>query len=107
MKKLMIDAVAPLAKGGKCPETVFEIDADYAETLKGGSFALYLLDTRVSKIELKVEGIVEDHDYFVVPGASPSDFKPALATKPNGDTFTFDAPADSTFFKVIGARKFR
>ena len=45
-------AVAPLAKGGKCPETVFEIDADYAETLKGGSFALYLLDTRVAKTEL-------------------------------------------------------
>ena len=45
-------AVAPLAKGGKCPETVFEIDADYAETLKGGSFALYLLDTRVEKGQL-------------------------------------------------------
>ena len=49
-------AVAPLAKGGRCPETVFEIDADYAETLKGGSFALYLLDTRVSKTELSGEG---------------------------------------------------
>ena len=48
-------AVAPLAKGGRCPETVFEIDADYAETLKGGSFALYLLDTRVSKTELSGE----------------------------------------------------
>ena len=45
-------AAAPLAKGGKCAETVFEIDADYAETLKGGSFALYLLDTRVSATEL-------------------------------------------------------
>ena len=49
-------AVAPLAKGGRCPETVFEIDADFAETLKGGSFALYLLDTRVSKTELSGEG---------------------------------------------------
>ena len=45
-------AVAPLAKGGKCAETVFEIDAEFAETLKGGSFALYLLDTRVSATEL-------------------------------------------------------
>ena len=170
-------AVAPLAKGGRCPETVFEIDADYAETLKGGSFALYLLDTRVEngklasasrrdadgtaelptsvnavgqasgstspstspstssasavalatvgvytevdaptiatmevkgeKIELKVSGMVENHDYFVVPGSSPSDFMPALATRPEGDTFTFDAPKDAPFFKVIGARKFR
>ena len=47
-------AVAPLAKGGKCPETVFEIDADYAETFKGGSFALYLLDTRVKGADGKV-----------------------------------------------------
>ena len=174
-------AVAPLAKGGKCPETVFEIDADYAETLKGGSFALYLLDTRVEngqlasasrrdadgtaelptsvnatgavslggdtvgtgtgsvgsvkagavslatvgvytevaaptiatmevkgeKIELKVSGMVENHDYFVVPGATPSAFKSALATQPVGDTFTFDAPKGATFFKVIGARKFK
>ena len=160
-------AVAPLAKGGRCPETVFEIDADYAETLKGGSFALYLLDTRVEKtelakgeklavnavgqasgstspstspstssasavalatvgvytevaaptiatmevkgekIELKVSGMVENHDYFVVPGSSPSDFMPALATRPEGDTFTFDAPKDAPFFKVIGARKFK
>ena len=45
-------AVAPHAKGGRCPETVFEIDADYAETLKGGSFALYLLDTRVENGKL-------------------------------------------------------
>ena len=172
-------AVAPLAKGGKCPETVFEIDAEFAETLKGGGFALYLLDTRVSKtelsgaagvralptsvnavgsvirdssdsndsiaaaggvtsvkagavslaevgvytevaapkiaamrimgakVELKVEGMVENHDYFVVPGSSPSDFMPALATEPAGDTFIFDAPKGAPFFKVIGARKFR
>lgn len=161
-------AVAPLAKAGKCPETVFEIDAEFAETLKNGAFGLYLLDTRVSatelakdvngkpasvnaagaasaaasdsfssstatsvslatvgvytkideptisalevkgaQIELKVAGMVENHDYFVVPGTSPSAFKPALATKPVGDTFTFDAPADATFFKVIGARKFK
>ena len=179
-------AVAPLAKGGRCPETVFEIDADYAETLKGGSFALYLLDTRVEKtelakgeklavnavgrvfrdsrgvrddsdvrdssdsndsivaaggvasvkagavslatvgvytevdaptiatmevkgekIELKVSGMVENHDYFVVPGSSPSDFMPALSTRPEGDTFTFNAPKDAPFFKVIGARKFK
>ena len=160
-------AVAPLAKAGKCPETVFEIDADYAETLKGGSFALYLLDTRVSKtalakekrlvvnatgeaaaaechgstvgivkagavslakvgvytevappkiaaikvtgskIELKVDGMVENHAYFVVPGSSPSDFMPALATKPEGDIFTFDAQKGAPFFKVIGARMFK
>ena len=47
-------AVAPLAKGGRCPETVFEIDAAYAATFAGGSFALYLLDTRVRDADGKV-----------------------------------------------------
>ena len=46
-KNTQIVVAAPLAKGGKCPETVFEIDAAYAATFAGGSFALYLLDTRV------------------------------------------------------------
>lgn len=45
-------AVAPLAKGGKCPETIFEIDAAFAETLKGGTLSLYLLDTRTTKTTL-------------------------------------------------------
>ena len=163
-------AVAPLAKGGKCTETVFEIDADFAETLKGGSVSLYLLDTRVTKtelakadklsvnaigpaspspspstststspstssstsvalatvgvytkideptitamkvsdatVELKVSGMVDAADYFVVPGSTPSAFKPALSIRPVGDTFIFDKTFDATFFKVIGVRKF-
>ena len=40
-------AVAPIAEKGRCPETVFEIDADLAKSFQGGIFALYLLDTRV------------------------------------------------------------
>lgn len=40
-------AVASLAKGGRCPPTLFEIDAKDAVNSAGGSFALYLLDTRV------------------------------------------------------------
>ncbi len=45
-------AVASLAKGGKCPETIFEIDADFAAELANGTFALYLLDTRTSATTL-------------------------------------------------------
>ena len=38
---------APIAKGGRCPMTVFEIDADYAaRNFAGGEWAVYLLDTR-------------------------------------------------------------
>ena len=51
-KNTRLVVVAPLAKDGCCPATVFEIDAAYAATFAGGSFALYLLDTRVEKAEL-------------------------------------------------------
>lgn len=38
---------APVAKGGRCPTTVFEIDADYvAKNFTGGEWAVYMLDTR-------------------------------------------------------------
>lgn len=46
--------VAGVAEGGKCPTTVFEIEAADFEAYEGGSFALYLLDTRVKDAEGKV-----------------------------------------------------
>jgi len=40
--------LAPVAKGGKCPNILFQIDAAIAEALEGkGSYGVYLLDTRV------------------------------------------------------------
>lgn len=36
-------AKIPLAKGGRCPTTVFEVSSDY---VSGGYFFVYLLDTR-------------------------------------------------------------
>lgn len=39
--------VAPLAKRGRCPVTVVEIDANDAKQYENGKFSLYLLDTRV------------------------------------------------------------
>lgn len=43
--------VAGVAEGGRCPTTVFEMEAaDYA-AYEGGSFSLYLLDTRVKDSE--------------------------------------------------------
>ena len=39
--------VAPLAKNARCPLTVLEIAAGRMPEYDGGSFALYLLDTRV------------------------------------------------------------
>jgi len=41
-------AYVPVAKGGRCPTVVFEIDADLAETLAGGEYSIYMLDTRLA-----------------------------------------------------------
>jgi len=40
--------VAPLAKGGRCPTVVFELDAELAEVYRNGSYGIYLLDTRLA-----------------------------------------------------------
>jgi len=39
---------APVAKGGRCPTVVFELDAALAESYQGGSFGVYLCDTRLA-----------------------------------------------------------
>lgn len=172
--------VAPLAKRGRCPVTVFEIAAEDAKQYENGTFALYLLDTRVkgadgvvrlasyvggvprivnslgstgaegrdmasvagvagginaasatqlgkvgvytqiespqitaievagAKIRLQVKGMSDAAEYFVVPGNTPGNFAPAMNVKADNEGFTFDKPEDqnSTFYKVIGVRKF-
>lgn len=40
--------VAPVAKDGKCPVILFQIDVAKAEAMAGGSYGVYLLDTRVA-----------------------------------------------------------
>lgn len=40
--------VAPLAEGGKCPYTVFQIDSQSANYMSTGTYAVYLLDTRTA-----------------------------------------------------------
>lgn len=41
-------AVLPRAKNGRCPTTVFQVDSQVADALTGGSYAVYLLDTRLA-----------------------------------------------------------
>lgn len=45
---------APLAKDGRCPLTLFQIDSKKAP--KGGVYSVYLLDTRGSKEQIVVTG---------------------------------------------------
>lgn len=48
---------APVAKDGKCPFIKYEIDEDYAkENYDGGSWAVYLLDTRTFAATLSADG---------------------------------------------------
>lgn len=171
--------VAPLARLGRCPLTVAEIAAADTNKYVNGSFALYLLDTRVkgtggavtlasyrngrpcvvnsfghsdataesvasgvgvagrvnavsavrlgsvgvysqidapeitaivvadAQIRLEVKGMNPAADYFVVPGASPNGFAPAIDAKADATGFTFEKPEEpATFYKVIGVRKF-
>lgn len=46
--------VASLAKRGRCPVTVLEISAEDAKQYENGTFALYLLDTRMNGADGKV-----------------------------------------------------
>lgn len=38
--------VAPVAKDGKCPDLIYQVDAGIADQLKQGQYGVYLLDTR-------------------------------------------------------------
>lgn len=43
--------VAPVARDGRCPAVLFQVPKDDVDVLKGGHYAVYLLDTRVSSGE--------------------------------------------------------
>ena len=45
---------APVAKGGRCPPIAFQIAASYAAAREGGTWSLYLLDTRTFAADGKV-----------------------------------------------------
>ena len=40
--------VAPVAKDGRCPNVLFQVDEDKAKALADGTYGVYLLDTRVA-----------------------------------------------------------
>ena len=61
--------VAPVAKGGQCPNLLYVVDAAKAESLTGGSYAVYLLDTRTSKAAGAALANGKDGAALVVNGA--------------------------------------
>jgi len=112
--------VAPVAKGGRCPNLLYVVDAAKAESLTGGSYAVYLLDTRVPKAEggYAVAG-VENGKAKVVNGAAAvveggttgtgteaTDTIAQLPAAPTGGTVTVAVVIDQptiTAIKVEGA----
>ena len=60
---------APVAKDGRCPNLLYVVDAAKAESLTGGAYAVYLLDTRTSKAAGAALANGKDGAALVVNGA--------------------------------------
>lgn len=73
--------VAPVAKDGKCPDLVYQVDAAKAKAMEGGQYGVYLLDTRRTVAGETVVGLNADGQL---------DFVKSFATA----TDTVAAPAD-------------
>ena len=66
--------VAPVAKDGKCPELVYQVDAAKAKALAGGQYGVYLLDTRRTVAGETTVGLGDDGRLSLVTSyASASD----------------------------------
>lgn len=82
---------APLAKGGRCPMTVFQVDSKVAP--HGGSYYVYLLDTRTTATELSktmvVTGAAEAKGYGAASGTANV---ASVKTDKTADLHTTTAP---------------
>ena len=84
--------VAPVAKGGRCPDLVYQVDAAVANsTLKGGRYGVYLLDTRRTVAGETVVGLnpetgaldyVKSYASATEPVAAAGGFASAASAKP-------------------------
>lgn len=97
---------APIAKNGKCPIVKFEIDQDFVKNnFPGGSWAVYLLDTRVFATANGADGMVAAatgaaggsavHGYGLV-GAANGQFASASAASASAAA----VPADKKDVKI-------
>ena len=87
--------VAPVAKGGRCPDLLYVVDAAKAESLKGGAYAVYLLDTRTSKAADATLANGKDGADLVVNGAGE--------VVKGGTTGTTDTEATDTIAQLPAA----
>lgn len=81
--------VAPVAKDGKCPDLVYQVDAEKAKEMEGGQYGVYLLDTRrvvagTTVVGLNAEGkldYVKSYATATEPLAAADGIASAAATK--------------------------
>jgi len=112
---------APVAKGGRCPSVVFEIDAALAESYRGGAYGVYLCDTRLANgkvggltaagVPVAVNGFGEVEK--LGGGGETNDSSSIVNLQPSTSTFVSvttksELPADApkpqiTSIKVVGA----
>ena len=85
------------AVGGAAVATLVEVEAPVITAIKPNG----------TKITISTSGLSPVVDYKVVTGTKPGEVATELDAKAdaNGD-FTFEKPANGSFFKVIGVRKF-
>ncbi len=85
------------AVGGAAVATFVEVEAPVITAIKPEG----------TKITISTSGLSPVVDYKVVTGANPGEVATELDVKADAKgNFTFDKPANGTFFKVIGVRKF-
>ena len=92
-----ITAAKTTAIGGASVATLVEVEAPVITAIKPNG----------TKITISTSGLSPVAEYKVVTGAKPGEVATEIDAKAdaNGD-FTFEKPANGSFFKVIGVRKF-
>ena len=92
-----ITAAKTTAIGGASVATLVEVEAPVITAIKPNG----------TKITISTSGLSPVAEYKVVTGAKPGEVATEIdaAADANGD-FTFEKPANGSFFKVIGVRKF-
>ena len=107
--------VAPLAKDGKCPFTVFQIDSKSANCKSEGTYSVYLLDTRnAAKTAVaaakegkpaSVNGVIANEDFTAASALAGSVESKGAVAGTWGETQAVGGKQPKiTAFKVSGAK---
>jgi len=102
---------APIAKDGHCPKAIFELDKKLMAQYAGGSFALYLVDTRLANGQIggvNTKGIpTAVNGYGEVVGGDDLGAPSSVVAVTTKSAVPADAPRPTiTAIKVVGDNVF-